>query len=244
LPDPKRKQNFNKGETSTGRRGAPMDSEYQEAREKILFATLPNVAFDGWVERTLKMGAESAGYEPEMALRVFPGGAREAIRFWSERDDQWMLAQMGKEDLAAMPFREHLAKAIRLRIDVNAPHREAVRRTMSFLAMPQNYAAATRNTFDTVSAIWYAVGDTSTDLNFYTKRLTLAPIYVATVLYWIDDTSEDSAETWAFLDRRLEDSRIIPRLQARLGETLGALTSPFSSRSRWSRRRTSRRRSV
>lgn len=221
-----------------------MDSEYQEARKKILFATLPNVAFDGWVERTLKMGAESAGYAPDMALRVFPGGAREAIRFWSNHDDCWMLNQMGKADLTAMPFREQLAKAIRLRIDVNAPYREAVRRTMSFLAMPQNYATATRNTFDAVSAIWYAVGDTSTNLNFYTKRLTLAPIYVATVLYWIDDSSGDSTETWAFLDRRIEDSTVIPRLQARVGETLGAFTSPFSSRPRWSRRRVSRRRPV
>jgi ubiquinone biosynthesis protein COQ9 len=222
----------------------PMDSEYQEAREKILFATLPNVAFDGWVERTLKMGAESAGYAPDMALRVFPDGARDAIRFWSDFDDRWMLDQMGKADLAALPFRQQLAKAIRLRIDVNAPYREAVRRTMSYMALPQNYATATRSTFDAVSAIWYAVGDTSTDLNFYTKRLTLTPIYVATVLYWIDDTSEDSAETWTFLDRRIEESMVIPRIQASIGETLGALTSPFSSRPRWSRRRDSRRRSV
>jgi ubiquinone biosynthesis protein COQ9 len=221
-----------------------MDSEYQEAREKILFATLPNVAFDGWVERTLKMGAESAGYAPDMALRVFPGGPREAIRFWSDRDDRWMLTQMGTADLTAMPFRDQLAKAIRLRVDVNAPYREAVRRTMSFLALPQNYATASRNTFDTVSAIWYAVGDTSTDLNFYTKRLTLAPIYVATVLYWIDDSSMDSAETWAFLERRLDDSMLIPRIQARVGEALGAFTSPFSSRQRFSRRRISRRRSL
>jgi ubiquinone biosynthesis protein COQ9 len=221
-----------------------MDSEYQEAREKILFATLPNVAFDGWVERTLKMGAESAGYAPDMALRVFPGGPREAIRFWSDRDDRWMLTQMGAADLTAMPFRDQLGKAIRLRVDVNAPYREAVRRTMSFLALPQNYGTASRNTFDTVSAIWYAVGDTSTDLNFYTKRLTLAPIYVATVLYWIDDSSMDSAETWAFLERRLDDSMLIPRIQARVGEALGVFTSPFSSRQRFSRRRISRRRSL
>jgi ubiquinone biosynthesis protein COQ9 len=220
-----------------------MDSEYQEAREKILFATLPNVAFDGWVERTLKMGAESAGYAPDMAARVFPDGARDAIRFWSDRDDRWMLGEMGKAERTALPFREKIIEAVRLRIDVNAPYREAVRRTMSFLAMPQNAGLAARNTFDAVSAIWYAVGDTSTDLNFYTKRLTLAPIYVATVLYWIDDSSEDSAATWSFLDRRIDDAMVIPRLRARFGDALSALTSPFSMRPRWSRP-TSRRRSA
>jgi ubiquinone biosynthesis protein COQ9 len=220
-----------------------MDSEYQEAREKILFATLPNVAFDGWVERTLKMGAESAGYAPDMAARVFPDGARDAIRFWSDRDDRWMLGEMGKAERTALPFRDQLIEAIRLRIDVNAPHREAVRRTLSFLAMPQNAALATRNTFDAVSAIWYAVGDTSTDLNFYTKRLTLAPIYVATVLYWIDDSSEDRAATWNFLNRRIDDAMVIPKIRAGVGEALSALTAPFSLWPRWSRR-TSRRRST
>jgi ubiquinone biosynthesis protein COQ9 len=220
-----------------------MDNEYQEAREKILYATLPNVAFDGWVERTLKMGAESAGYPPDMAARVFPDGARDVIRFWSNRDDRWMLGEMQKEERTALPFRERLIEAMRLRIDVNAPHREAVRRTLSFLALPQNAALAARNTFDTVSAIWYAVGDTSTDLNFYTKRLTLTPIYVGAILYWIDDTSEGSAATWSFIDRRIEDAMVIPRLRAGLGEALDALTAPFSMWPRWSRR-TSRHRST
>jgi ubiquinone biosynthesis protein COQ9 len=214
-----------------------MDREYREAREKILIATLPNVAFDGWVERTLKMGAESAGYPPDMALRVFPGGPRDMIRFWSDRDDRYMLEQMGKAEMADKPFREKLTTAIRLRIEVNAPYREAVRRTMSFLAMPQNTATAARNTFDTVSAIWYAVGDTATDINFYTKRLTLAPIYVATVLYWIEDYSDDGAATWSFLDRRLDDALVFPRIRNSFRNTLDVLTSPFSMRPRWSRRR-------
>ncbi|MGZ8410628.1 MAG: COQ9 family protein [Hyphomicrobium sp.] len=220
-----------------------MDSEYQEAREKILFATLPNVAFDGWVERTLKMGAESAGYAPDMAARVFPDGARDAIRFWSNRDDRWMLGEMGKAERTALPFREKIIEAVRLRIDVNAPYREAVRRTLSFLALPQNAGLGARNAFDAVSAIWYAVGDTSTDLNFYTKRLTLTPIYVATILYWIDDSSEGSAASWGFLRRRIDDAMAIPKIRARFGDALSALTSPFSLWPQWSRG-TSRRRST
>jgi ubiquinone biosynthesis protein COQ9 len=221
-----------------------MDTEYQQARERILNATLPHVAFDGWVERTLKMGAEDAGYTPDMALRAFPGGARDAIRYWSDRDDRWMLARMAETQADALAFRDQIIKAVRLRIEVNAPYREAVRRTMSFLALPQNGGLAARNTFEAVSAVWYAVGDTSTDLNFYTKRLTLAPIYVATVFYWIDDTSEGSEATWSFLERRIDDAMIIPRMQERLGSAFSALASPFSMRPRWNRRRGPRRRAV
>ena len=57
----------------------------------------------------------------------------------------------------------------------------------------------------TADAIWTALGDSSRDVNWYTKRLTLSAVYSATVLYWLGDQSDGHADTWAFLDRRIED---------------------------------------
>ena len=45
----------------------------------------------------------------------------------------------------------------------------------------------------------------SEGLSFYSRRATLAGVLVATLLYWLDDQSEGCAESWAFLDRRIED---------------------------------------
>lgn len=213
-----------------------MDTDYSEAREKILLATLPHVAFDGWVERTLKLGAEDAGYDPEMASRAFPGGATDMIRFWSDYGDREMLRQMGEIGPAKLRFRERLVTAVRLRIDVNAPYRESVRRTMSYLAMPQHTALAARSTLNTVSALWYAVGDSATDFSYYTKRAMLTPIYVATVLYWLDDTSEGSIDTWSFLERRIDNAMVLPRMQDRVRSALTMVKSPFGMRPRFSQR--------
>lgn len=213
-------------------------------REKILLATLPHVAFDGWVDRALKLGAEDAGFDADMARREFPGGAAEMIRFWADHGDRQMLERMGEGDAAALSFAERMKAAIRLRIEINSDYREAVRRTLSYLALPQNAGLGARCTLETVSAIWYAVGDTSTDFTYYTKRATLTPVYAATILYWIDDTSEGSAATWSFLDRQIENVMVVPRLQNRLRGALGAVTSPLTMRPRLSKRPTMRSRPV
>lgn len=191
-----------------------MDAE--GCRDRILLATLPHVAFEGWSDRALSAGLADAGLLPEQGLLTFVGGPLAMIEHWTRYGDCRMLEAVRHLDVAAMRMRESIAAAVRLRIEVNAPYREAVRRTISFLALPPNAPAAAKLMYATVDAIWYACNDTSTDLSFYTKRATLAAVYGATVLYWLDDASEESLDTWAFLDRRIDDVLRIPKLRARV----------------------------
>jgi ubiquinone biosynthesis protein COQ9 len=129
-------------------------------------------------------------------------------------------------DVTTMRFRERIAAAVRVRIEVNVPYREALRRTLSFLALPPNTPLAIKSTWGTVDAIWYACGDTSTDLSFYSKRATLAAVYGATVLYWLDDSSEQFVDTWAFLERRIDDVMQIPKVRKRVEEAVSAILRP------------------
>lgn len=189
-------------------------------RDRILLATLPHVAFEGWSDRALSAGLADAGLLPEQGPLAFAGGPLEMIEHWTRYGDRRMLEAVMHLDVAAMRMRESIAAAVRLRIEVNAPYREAVRRTISFLAFPPNAPVAAKSMYATVDAIWYACDDTSTDLSFYTKRATLAAVYGATVLYWLDDPSEQFMDTWAFLDRRIDDVLRIPKLRARVIGTL------------------------
>ena len=93
-------------------------------------------------------------------------------------------------------------------------------RGLAVLAMPP-HAAARRcgSSIETVDGIWYAAGDKATDFSFYTKRATLAALYGAAVLYWLDDRSPGFTDTERFVDRRLADLR--PR---------GASFAPASTR--------------
>jgi ubiquinone biosynthesis protein COQ9 len=51
----------------------------------------------------------------------------------------------------------------------------------------------------------YYVQASSHQMRWYLERTILAGAYHATELYWLNDTSEDSRETWRFLERGLDD---------------------------------------
>lgn len=184
----------------------------RQTRDEILLATLPHVVFDGWTATALAAGTADTGLTPDMALRAFPGGMVEVAEHFSEYADQRMTAALERHAGTERSGRQRVALAVRLRLEELAPHREAVRRAIVFLALPHNASVAARCTWRTVDAIWHALGDRSVDFSYYTKRATLGCVYGATVLCWLGDDSEDHAETWSFLDRRIEDAMALSGL--------------------------------
>jgi len=95
------------------------------------------------------------------------------------------------------------------------------------LALPPHVALGLRLVYDTVDGIWYAAGDTATDFSFYTKRATLAGIYGATLLYWLEDRSDDFADTRDFIDRRLAEVAQFGAARERLEAAVERLPNPF-----------------
>ena len=76
---------------------------------------------------------------------------------------------------------------------------------MAVIAAPNNAATAVSLMYELIDGIWASVGDQESDRSWYTKRLTLQVVYTATELYMLTDKSEGHADTWAALDRRMED---------------------------------------
>ncbi|SLN35622.1 COQ9 family protein [Oceanibacterium hippocampi] len=197
-----------------------MAHHLEEERRRILAAALPNVAFDGWTAKTLTAAVEAAGFEPAMAVRAFPGGVREMIGFFIAEADREMVEALEARDLPSMKIRDRIRTAVQVRLEQNAPWREAIRRALAHEMAPQNAPAALRRLHRTVDAMWYAAGDRAADFNYYTKRMLLAGVYSSTLLYWLNDRSEGSAATWRFLDRRIDDVMKIQTVKGRLGGRL------------------------
>jgi len=182
-----------------------MSETIDETRAALLQASLTHVPFDGWGRRAMLAGAEDLGLEHAALDNAFPGGAGELIESFFAEVDLRMLEALEAKDLSEMRLRDRVAFAVRLRLDLLVAHREAVRRGLSFLALPQNAALSLKLLYRAVDAIWHGVGDRSTDYSFYSKRLLLAGVYSSTLLVWLNDRSEGHAETWAFLERRIDD---------------------------------------
>ena len=195
-----------------------------DPKEKLLQAALAHVPFDGWSESTFKAAVADSDIDPTLANAVCPRGAVDLAIAYHQHGDAQMLARLEKEDLSAMRFRDKVARAVQLRFEV-IEDKEAVRRGTTLFALPHNAPDGAKLVWGTVDAIWTALGDTSDDVNWYTKRATLGGVYSATVLFWLGDTSEDHADTWAFLDRRIENIMQIEKLKAQVRDspTLSAL---------------------
>ena len=141
---------------------------WQKSREAVVAAALPHVPFDGWTEKALIAGARSAGMDAAEAPRLFPKGPIEAIEVYSGMADRAMAEALAAAD-PGMKVKDKIALGVRARLHFAAPHKEAVRRASTMLAMPFNAPLAMRLLYRTVDTLWRAAGDTATDFNHYTN---------------------------------------------------------------------------
>ena len=149
--------------------------------------------------------ADALGIDRDVARIAFPGGPVDMIDAWFAHVDAEMLRRLPPEVLGAMKIRQKIAALVEARLDIVAPDREALRRALAVLALPQNVARGVKLGWRAADVMWRAAGDTATDYNHYTKRTLLAGIYAATVTVFLDDESEGQADTRAFLARRIDD---------------------------------------
>jgi ubiquinone biosynthesis protein COQ9 len=183
-------------------------------KDRVLDAALAHVPFDGWSDRTLHAALGDAGVAPGLGRALFPRGGVDLALTYHARGDAGMLARLAATDLGALRFRDRIAAAVRARLDEADP--ELVRRGTTLFALPMHAADGARAIWTTADRIWTALGDTSQDLNWYTKRATLSAVYASTVLYWLGDTSPGHQDSWAFLDRRIDGVMQFEKLKSGL----------------------------
>ena len=196
-----------------------------DAKESILAAALVHVPFDGFSEKVLERAAREAGVARSEIPRLFPAGPLSLVEAFSEDCDAQMTRLLAKAKLQNLKVRERIALAVKTRIAVLRPHKEAARRAAAFLTLPTNAATAIKLLYNTVDAIWRGVGDTSTDFNFYTKRAILAGVYSTTLMRWFSDSSADEEITNAFLQRRIDDVMRFEKFKAQMRERARGLPS-------------------
>lgn len=189
--------------------------ENEDTQAQLLAAALPHVAFDGWSETSLRAACQDLSITRQMAALACPRGAIDlAIRFHHDGDEA-MQVVLQKTDINAMKIREKITFSVRARLDA-IRDKEAVRRGATLMALPQHAAEGAGLVWGTCDRIWAAIGDSSADVNWYTKRLTLSSVYSATVLYWLGDNSPNHQDTWTFLDRRIENVMQFEKFKAQV----------------------------
>lgn len=190
----------------------------QDPKLSLLDAALLHVPFDGWSEATFAAAITDSGVEPTVARAICPRGAIDLAVAYHHQGDAQMLAALDAENLNDLRFRDRIARAVRLRLEA-VQDKELVRRGTTLFALPHYAPEGAKLIWGTCDAIWKVLGDSSDDINWYTKRATLGGVYSATVIYWLGDDSENHANTWDFLDRRIDNVMQIEKLKAQVKQS-------------------------
>lgn len=192
----------------------PEDPTLDEIRAALIADVATNAAFDGWGPAAVATAAEMQGIDSDLARLVFNDGAVAMIDAWFAHIDAEMARHLPPETLAAMKIRQRITALVETRLEIVAPDRESLRRALAILAMPQNLPRAARLGWRAADAMWRLAGDTATDFNHYTKRMTLSAVYASTMAVFLDDESEDHADTRAFLARRIDNVMQFEKVKA------------------------------
>lgn len=192
--------------------------------EDLLDASLVHVAFDGWSETTFAAAASDLGLSLSEAKALAPKGPVDLAIAFHRRGDRAMVQALDEVDLAPLRYSERVAKALKVRISVMGD-REAVRRATTLFSLPIYAPDGAKLVWETADHIWTALGDTSTDGNWYSKRATLSAVWGAVVLYWLGDDSPDYTKTSEFIERRIENVMQFEKVKGRLRSN--PLTKPF-----------------
>lgn len=161
------------------------------------------VPFDGWSQKTLSAAARDSGYSEGAADLYFPGGVLEVIRFWSKQCDVQAQQALAEQDLSALKIREKVTQGVLLRLQAIGRHDIAAKRAMSRLLFPDAIGQGPAQLWASADMIWRAIGDTSTDMNYYSKRAILSGVLGSSLISWLGDNSADKADARAFLDARI-----------------------------------------
>jgi ubiquinone biosynthesis protein COQ9 len=205
-----------------------MSDPYTDEKNAILQAALIEADFDGWSLQTLRRASDKAGVSRDIQRLAFPRGVMDLVEYYAHTLDEAMLAGLAAQDLSSMRIRDKIALAVRLRIEALAEHKPAAHHAVKFLSLPQYAGEGVKHLYRTVDAMWRAIGDTSTDFNFYTKRALLAGVFASTLMHWFDDESEGSVKTWDFLARRIDNVMEIEKAKAKVVAVVEKLPSPWS----------------
>lgn len=181
----------------------PPPTRAQAARTALLAEALPEAAFEGWNEATLRRAAQAAGYSEGEVQLYCPGGILDLIETWSRTADEDARAAIASS--GANRIRDKVTQAVLIRLAQYDGEEEAAARARGRLLLPDALDRGARLLWATSDMIWRAIGDRSTDANFYSKRAILSGVYASTLAIWLEERDPDKPKTREFLERRIDN---------------------------------------
>lgn len=174
----------------------------------------------GWTQATLSRAGEKAGLTQGQALLAAPNGVADVLEAFGQRAA--LAAGAGVKAADNLKVRQKVRAGVKGWLGALGAHKAAVKRAA---ATPANLLTGPKGLWAAADAIWAALGDKSTDYNWYTKRMTLSAVLASTLAAWMG--TDDEAQVDDFLDRRIENVMQFEKLKAQAKDAFAKMPDPM-----------------
>ncbi|XP_065827436.1 ubiquinone biosynthesis protein COQ9, mitochondrial-like [Oscarella lobularis] len=202
-------------------RKSSKQEEEEDTKGKLLDLALEFVPEYGWSKQALSRAAKSLGF-PSVAHGLVSRGAIDIIFYFERKSNNQIVEEFypksprTKTDEEKPNVTAFLYDIIKARLALIEPYIEKWPQALALQSQPQYTVEAFTNLGHLMDDIWYLAGDNSTDMNWYTKRISLGAIYGSAELYMLQDRSPGYENTWTFVENRLDDFVALLRARKRI----------------------------
>lgn len=177
-----------------------IQEEYYTKQISFMQSLLELLPFNEWNDKIINEVEEKCGFAKGYGLILFPDGLAEIVKFFESYLDNITLEILNKQEIPNK-IREKISLAVKARIKAVLPIIHSKNATYFVL----NPIQGTEVAFHSCDIIWQYTSDKSIDYNYYTKRGLLLSVYVSSILFYIQDESENYINTDKFIDNSVEN---------------------------------------
>ena len=183
-------------------------------RQVVLRFAKEFVSENGLTKNCLENISKKYGLNTDETDLLFPQGNIDLIKFALEQLNNDLEVYCRQIDLIRLPIHKRIRKVLLSKISLMNKDKFFYRSIFLNLLIPKKNFSLSSQLYNSVDQLWFIAGDSSTDFNFYTKRLILSGIYSRVMLFFFNNNNQEELEN--ILDESLKRVSKIPEIKSKL----------------------------
>ena len=183
-------------------------------RQVVLRFAKEFVSENGLTKNCLENISKKYGLNTDETDLLFPQGNIDLIKFALEQLNNDLEVYCKQIDLIRLPIHKRIRKVLLSKISLMNKDKFFYRSIFLNLLIPKKNFSLSSQLYNSVDQLWFIAGDSSTDFNFYTKRLILSGIYSRVMLFFFNNNNQEELEN--ILDESLKRVSKIPEIKSKL----------------------------
>ena len=183
-------------------------------RQVVLRFAKEFVSEKGLTKNCLENISKKYGLNTDETDLLFPQGNIDLIKFALEQLNNDLEVYCRQIDLIRLPIHKRIREVLLSKISLMNKDKPFYRSIFLNLLIPKKKFSLSSQLYNSVDQLWFIAGDSSTDFNFYTKRLILSGIYSRVMLFFFNNNNQEELEN--ILDESLKRVSRIPEIKSKL----------------------------